>query len=568
MLYNWKSRSDETISKIVMGNQARFEDVRLSYQALWYKIMQIFLPRRENMLRDEHGKHGLQYGARVYDQGPANSLFKFVSGKLGYMVNRSVPWIQFETVDSALMQSDRVKKYLNNAAEQTLFGCSSSNFYSALVPNNMDADSIGTSVMIPMIDELEDRVVFDVVSPGESYIANNEFGETVIYHRSPLKLTRMNALSLFGKDKLPDEWFNEDGELKQIVAEDEYIWAVYPNDDRYSNSKLKIDKKYITFCVYKGGKENESKLVYKSGRDYFPIAYRTGRSSGAVYGTSIAADCLTAALTSNKLAEKGVEAAHKAVDPGKIASKSVQSALKTAHGGRAGSTVYVDDITKEGVKIWQDKLNWPITDAQITRLDTMITDRMFIRFFEMLSAGDLKSRTAYEVSQMMAEKATLMSTIVDTLEEDDLEPSIAVIVAEEDRAGRMPDTPPELLDSDSKVMIRYLGPLSQLQRSLLRSRGTIDALAIIQQMMAMNQEVGWVFNWRQMAEDVTIAQGLPQKLIRSDAEQDASAAAAAEQAQAQQRAQMLEIAGKAAPGLGQTPSSGSPMDVAMSAEES
>jgi len=530
--------------------------------------MQIYLPRREHMLRSDAAKRGQQYGANIYDQGPANSLFKFVSGKLGYMVNRSVPWIQFESTDSKLMQVDRVKNYLNEAAEQTLFGTSRSNLYSALVPNNMDADSIGTSVTIPMVDELEDRVVFDVVPPAESYLGKNEFGRIVIYHRCPLKLTRMNALSLFTKEKLPANWFNEDGELKDIVHEDDYIWAVYPNDDRYSNSKLKRDKKHITFCVYKGGSAGKSKLVYTSGRDYFPIAYRTGLESGAVYGTSIAADCLTTALVSNKLAEKGLEAAHKAVDPPKVASKTVQSALKTAHGGRAGSTVFVDNITNEGVKTWQEHLNWPVSDAQIQRLDGLITDRMFIRFFEMLSAGDIKSRTAYEVSQMMAEKATLMSTIIDTLEEDNLEPSVAVIVAEETRAGRMPPVPPELEESDSKITIRYLGPLSQLQRSLLRSRGTIDALSIIEQMMKMSKEIGWVFNWRQMAEDVTIAQGLPQKLIRSDEEQAQSAEAAAEQEQMAQRAQMLEIAGKASSGLGQAPTEGSPMSEAMAEEAS
>lgn len=563
MLYAWKSKSDDSIVKIVTGNQTGFEKVRMHYQDLWYLIVQIFRPRRYDMLMNMDREKGERYGAKVYDQGPANNLFKFVAGKLGYMVNRSVPWIQFESTDSKLMRRDHIKEYLNNAAEQALFGVGRSTLYSALVPHNMDAESVGTGVLVPMIDEFKDRVVFDVVHPNEAYIGTDQFGDVNVFHRCPLKLTRMKAQLLFGKEKLPSTWYNEDGELKALVHEDKYIWAVYPNEDRNNNSKLATDNRYIVFCILKGGGRQKSKLVYKSGRPYFPTCYRTGRESGAAYGTSTAADCLTSALVTNKLGEKGVEAAHKAVDPAKIASKSLQSALRTAHGGRAGSTIWADDINKEGVKLFQDRLNWPVTDAQLVRIDEQMKDRMFIRFFEMLNAGDIKSRTAYEVSQMMAEKATLMSTMVDTLEEEDLEPNIAIVVAEEARAGRMPPVPPELVESKGKISVRYLGPLAQLQRSLLRSRGTIDALGIIEQMMAMNEKVGWVFNWQQMAEDVTIAQGLPQRLITSDEEQEAMERGVQEQQRMEQQAQMLEVAGKASPGLGKAPEEGSTLAEAI-----
>ena len=348
MLYAWKNKTESQIVKIIVGNQGRFERVRLDYQDLWSMIVQVFLPRRYDILQNTVRKKGERYGAKVYDQGPSNSLHKFVSGKLGYMVNRSVPWIQFISTDAELMELDHIKDYFDNAAEQVLYAAGRSTLYTALVPHSLDGDSIGTAVMIPMIDNVKDRVVFDVVHPSESYIGIDKFGDPNVYHRSPLKLTRMSAEEMFGKDKLPDTWYNEDGELKEILQEDEYVWAVYPNDDRDNTSKRSIDKKHITFCVLVGSGDSgeKSTLVYKSGRDYFPICYRSRRESGASYGTSIASDCLTAALVSNKLGEKAIEAAHRAVDPAKVASKSIRSALRTAHGGRAGSTGWVDDISK------------------------------------------------------------------------------------------------------------------------------------------------------------------------------------------------------------------------------
>jgi len=76
----------------------------------------------------------------------------------------------------------------------------------------------------------------------------------------------------------------------------------------------------------------------------------------------------------------------------------------------------------------------------------------------------------------------------------------------------------------------------------------------------MSKEVGWVFDWRQMAEDVTIAQGLPQKLITSDDQQDEMAAQDAKMQQIALQAKVMETAGKAAPGLGKAPEEGSMLE--------
>jgi hypothetical protein len=555
MLYNWKTKTDKQIGKILTENQGRFEAKRRDYEDLWELIVKVFRPRRYDILKKYADKKGKRYGAKIFDQAPANALHKFTSGKLGYMVNRSVPWVQFMSTDSRLMRLDHVKRYCDEVAEQVLSAAGRSTFYSSVVPHTLDADSVGTSVMVPMFDERRDRIVFDTVHPKDSYVGVDEFGEPIIYHRT-LRLTRMSALSMFGMEVLPKEWF-KDNELKDILHEDDYIWAIYPNDDRSQGSFLTEDKPYKVFCLLKA---RTSKLVYQSGRDYFVICCRTGRESGAEYGTSIAADCLTAALVVNKLGEKSIEAAHRVVEPPVIASRTIQAVRRNP-----GAITYVDDINREGVKTWLDKQPWPITDAQMERLHNQIEDRMFIRFFEMLSAGDLKVKTAYEVSQMMGEKATLMSTIIDTFEQETLEPCLSVLIQAETEAGRMPDPPEELIVAGGKVDVRYLGPLAQLQRSLLRSKGTVDALAIIQQMMTMEPKVAWKFNWLEMAEDVAVAQGMPQKHVLSDEEVDKIRQEfEAYQQQAQQMA-ALESAGKAAPALLKAPEEGSTAKMLMGA---
>jgi hypothetical protein len=541
-MFNWKTKTDEQVVKMLESNHSRLRRRRELYEDLWSLVVKVFRPRRYDILGDK--EKGEQFGADVYDQAPANALNKFVSGLIGYMVSRSVPWLQFVASDRKLMEVDDVKQYCQEAAEQVLYAAGRSNFYSAMTPHALDAHSIGTSIQIPMLDEMNDRVVFDVAHPRDSYIATDRFGNPHIYHRE-LRLTRMTAVETFGKDPLPKDWFDKD-ELKDPFSEASFLWTIYPNADYDEESLLSEDKKYMVLCVLRGRTAKKSRLVYKRGRDAFVTCWRTGRDSGADYGTSIASECLTAALVTNKLGEKAVAAAHLAVERPIIASKSLRRSLYT----NPGSRTFVDDIQREGAKTWMDRIDWPITDAQMDRLHKQIEERMFIRFFEMLSTGDLKARTAYEVSQMMGEKATLMTTIVDTCEQDSLEPDVDVLIRAETDAGRMPPPPEELMLSGGRVDIRYLGPLAQLQRSLLRSKGVIDALSIIKEMMEMAQHVGWKFNWLEMAEEVTVNQGLPQKFIASDETVQMLAQDAARKEQMAEQAQMLEIAGKAAPGLG------------------
>jgi hypothetical protein len=246
-----------------------------------------------------------------------------------------------------------------------------------------------------------------------------------------------------------------------------------------------------------------------------------------------------------------------------VASKSVRKSLMTSNLNPASRT-YVEDINREGIKTVMDRLNWPVSDAQLKIMHDQIDDKFFIRFFEMLSAAQTaRAKTAYEVSQMMAEKATLMGTIVDTFEIESLEPCIDVLLRHEAEAGRMPDPPEELLSEGGELNVVYLGPLAQLQRTLLKTKGIIDASSAIAQLMAMDPSVGWKFNWLGMAEEVAVAQGLPQRHIVSDEEVAAIRQAQEQQAALAQQADVAEKAAKSAAALSKRVEPRSPLEQIM-----
>lgn len=559
-MFEWKDKSDEWISKFVLAQFERAKTKRQIYEDLWAQIVKIFRPRRYDILGNS--EKGQQFGATVYDQHPANAMNKSVAGLIGYMVSRSTPWLQFVAPDARMMQFDHIKQYCQEATEQIIYAAARSNMYSSIVPHALDAYSVGTSVVIPNTDEVRDRVVFDVVHPRDSYIVCNHFGDPIIYFRY-LKLTRLSALELCGRSSCPDNWFKKDRkesteELKDMLNEEEFVYSVFPNNDRDGSSALPVDKQYIVFLVPLSGRGNK-KVMLKDGREVFPIAWRQLRESGADYGTSLSSDCLTSGLVCNKLDEKGLAAVHQMLEPAGMWSKSLKNSLMRS-GTNPGARIWVDDINREGFKPIMDRMNWPVSDAQMQRKHDQIDDRFFIRFFEMLSAGDVKSRTAYEVSQAMGEKAALMTSIVDAFEEDSVEGHIEALILHETEMGRMPDPPDEIVGIGGRIDIRYLGPLAQLQRTLLKSKGTVDALAIIQQIAMMDEAVNWKFNWLEVAEEVAINQGLAQKHVKSDDEVNAIRQQVEQSRQALQQAEMMEKGARAVGALGKRVEPGSPAE--------
>lgn len=565
-MYNWKGKSDAGIASLIVATHQRLKTKRQIYDDLSDILVRIFQPRRHSIL----GRHqkGKQFGAQIYSQAPANTLHRHVGGKIGYMVNRAVPWIQLITPSRELMKLDHIKNYAQESAEQITYAVNRSNFYSMVYPHTMDTDCVGTSVVIPSRDEANDRNYYDVVHPRDSFIAEDAYGNPVAYHRE-LKLTRHTAEGLFTPDKLPANWYKEDKkagtrDLKDPLHEDPYLWTVYKNGDRDHDSYLAIDEPYIVFCVLLGNVQaGGSQLVYKNGRTHFVFVTRGGRESGTAYGTSISSDCLTAALVTNKLEEKSIAAAHLVVEPPIQASSTLRTTLQTKAGGRT----WVDDINREGAKTWLDNFQWPITDAQMERLTVQMEDRMFVKVLEMLSAGSKIERTAYEVSQMMSEKATLMSTIVDGFEQETLHPVIQNEITTETEAGRMPDVPGEIMERGGRVDIVFLGPLAQLQRSLLRSKGTIDALALIERIILLNEQAGWKVDWNELIEEVSIAQGMPQRLFLSDEAVAEIAAGAQQQAEREQQMEQLKIGAKASSDLAQRVEPRSPMSQLMGQQQ-
>lgn len=558
-MFDFDDKSDDQIVKMVLGHFGHAKQKRLVYEPLWETLNKIFMPRRYDFLQND--RRGKQYGAKVYSGHPAIALNKCALGTLNYLASKSTPWLAFGASNQRTMANDEVKRYFQECAEQVLWSFNKSSFFSSSIWFTKDGFCTGTAASVPEHDYVRDRVVYKTMHPSQCYVEDDEFGNPCALFR-PFKRTAIQLYQLAGKDKLPDEIVaaaeGRDG-AKNPFSEFDVLMAVYRNH-KYSTSDdslLPEDGPNKIFYILMGTKEKNKQLIVKSGIDYFPLIWRMGKEPDYSYGTSLAADALTFALIDNKLAEKGLQAVHMAIEPPTIAPASLRGRVRLNPGGRTWT-----NSPEERVETLMERLNWPMSDAQMERIHNQINDVFFIRFFELLSQGDLPQITAYQVRQMMGEKAVLMSSISESFEEDYLNGAVDAQWAYETKAGRMPKAPDILYDpeySNGKIDVNYIGPLAQLQKSLLKSKGIIDGLEVIKLIQSIWPQSVIKINEMQLIEEAGIAQGMQQSLFKSD---DEIGAILAEQRQKDEQAAMVEQGAqvaKALPAAGQEIQPNSPL---------
>ncbi len=509
-MFDFTNMTDKQKVGFVMANHSTMESKRRNFEPLWGLETMLFRPRRYDLLRTE--RPGQQYGQRIYDGHPANNLIKHTNGLIGNMFNRSVPWLSFAVAQQSLMKNDDIKTYLQAAEEQILFSFSRSTFYDESPAAIKDGDCIGTGVMMPKDDLVNGRVAYQTIHPGESYLENDEFGNGAVYHRK-FPMSAINAFEMFG-DKLPKNTIEKvNGDKPQPFSENQYIYALYKNKNFRPNSVRSEDKLFKVFYIALDKDPEKTQLLKEDGQDFFAVTWRPGRETNQPYGTSICADALTEALILNKLGEKSLEAVHRDVDPALLISNTLRGRVHSKAAGKtyakAGETV--DELYKRtGGAI--------ISDAWMEGIRRSLDDKFAIRLLEMLIRDDLPQMTAFQVAQMKAEQAVLAGG-VGSLETEFLNQAVQVQWDFETRAGRMPDIPDILLSTpDAQIDVVYLGPLSQLQRSQLQGRGLIEGLAVVREMASIWQNVVDKVQEMEVVEDLVIANGFKQKLLKSDDE--------------------------------------------------
>ena len=170
--------------------------------------------------------------------------------------------------------------------------------------------------------------------------------------------------------------------------------------------------------------------------------------------------------------------------------------------------------------------NFEATNDIMERKQRSIKERFHVDTFLMLANLNGKGqRTAYEVSEMMAEKAAVLGAELGPLNTE-LDHILDRVYQIEDEAGRMPAPPDilyELAEQDPHLRFDpvYMGPLAQAQRERFSKDGIRKFLTEIVPLAQMDQEVLDDYDFKEAGRIMADTNGVPASMIRS--KEDAAA---------------------------------------------
>lgn len=548
-MFDLSKKSDEQKVKFILGLHSHLKQERLIFEPLMEVIEKHFCPRSYRLLKDGDKE---AHGAAVYTGVPEAAKTKFVRGVVGYLVSRQPWWLRMVISDQSLIHNDEVKNFLDEYNEQLKFSFSQSTFYKGFPHCVEDGVTTGPGVLMPEYNEKEHKVYYKPKSHWRIWLMDDDWGNAAVYHEE-LELKAVDALEKFGKDKLPRTILNAaEGVRGKPFSTFKFIYAIYKNPNHDPESIRPEDLPYIGYyvCLSVTGAKNKGSLIEEKGRPWFPIVLRINGKHGMVYNThrTLACEALTESKIINSLGKAKLNLAHKEADPPLWGPKGIKNLIERNAGGYTG----VSNPDRDKIQRLAERANWPVTDAEMGEREFIIEDKFFVRFFELLSQEDLPQMTAFQASLMSGEKAVLMGPITEPIEEDVLTKAVDIQAQVETDAFLMPDPPGilfEAVEKTVKLLTEFDGPLTQLRRNLLTSKGTLTGLGVLGEVIRVFPSAARKVKDLELAEDVSIESGAKQKWFRSDeemAELDAAIQAREEQ---QEKQQMLLEAAKAVPSV-------------------
>jgi len=546
-MFDLTKKTDPEKAKFILSLHSTLKSERLIFEPLMEANEKIFTPRSYKLLKDGKKEN---HGAAVYTGVPESAKNKFVRGAVGYLVSREPWWLRMTQADQVLKHNDEVKNYLDEYNEQLKYSFAQSTFYKALPHCIEDGVTTGPGTLMPEYNEAEHKVYYKPKNHWRVWLKYDNWGRLIAYHEE-LEMSAIDALNKFGKDKLPKALVAAaEGKRGKPFDEYPFIYAIYKNPNHDPESIRTEDLPYIGYYLCLSNTGIKGSLVEELGRPWTAIVLRINAEDGLNYNThrTLAAEALTESKITNSLGKAKLNLAHKEADPPLWGPKTMANKVNRNAGGYTG----VNDPIRDKIQRLAEAANWPYTDAEMKERDLVIEDKFFVRFFELLSQEDLPQMTAFQASLMSGEKAVLMGPITEPIEEDVLTPAVDIQAAVETDAFLMPEPPGVLFESAAKtvkLLTEFDGPLTQLRRNLLTSKGTLTGLGVLGEVLRVFPNAARKIKDLELVEDVTIDSGGKQRWFRSDEEMvelDKAIQQKEEQVEAQQG--LLEAA-KAAPGV-------------------
>jgi hypothetical protein len=498
-------------------------------------------------IQDKDMSPGQPTGQDIYDDSAMLARNKLVDGMVGYLVPRNQQWFALELpgklnfprtsrmrnwsgkrVDSY----PEVQRWLQDCQDVMYSAFDRSNFYDAVPEFISDGATCGTAHYLIEEDVSTAKIVFTVPHFRQCFIEQNRFGQVDTNYRV-WKWTLRQLVQKFGMEtmKRADDRFEEDYK-QNMHSEREVLHAVYPRKD-YQPWRIDAKgKKWASDWVYrKGGKildpsgstaDQGISMLSEGGYDSMPIlSWRWRKNTDETYGRGPAHDAWVAIALANQMGRTNLTTAQKAAEPPMAAYEDQRGKIMRGPNGitfispNRGS---IRDIMPQPLVSGVQNLPFNIEYQQ--RVEGIINEHFHADVFTMLSQiGQQKGMgrpVTEQIFEMQSEKAAVLGTRIGNLQSEAFDPLIARVYDIEARAGRIPE-PPSILDESQHepVKVMYLGMLAQAQSRLSKVRAIQSGLGLLQLIAQFDPLAPHYVDTVEMVKEAWTSTGAPASCLLS-----------------------------------------------------
>ncbi|KKL89225.1 hypothetical protein LCGC14_1916840, partial [marine sediment metagenome] len=488
----------------------------------------------------------------IYDGTAQMALDIHVNGIFGNFTNPTFPWFRLAMRNQVLNDLRAVRVYLQEVEEQLYGTMSASNYYDEKFLQIQDGATIGTAPLYIEEDFERGGIVAMAIHPAESYLSHNDKNVIDVFHRTPI-FTLKQIIAKFGVDNIP-------GDLVKMAESNPFlerkvIHAVYKRED-YDPFKLDVtNKEFGSVWVltaqtsstgtqdksFEGelgadGQKTSDILLREGGFDTMPYhVWRPYRDTREEYGRSPAMRALPDAMGLNIIGKTLLGVAERAAEP----PANVPTELEGMADFGARGINYVSN-TDNGIQFIESGREYPIArDRELAKQES-VRQAFNVDFFIALSTSG--AQTATEALLIEGEKAVILMSSVTRLQgvtSDDLERIVQI----ESAAGRLPEPPDVLRESNEEIDIAFLGPLQQVQSRLFQTRGISQTMAdVTPAVQLFGPEVLRNFDGDIVVREIAEGNVFPAKAIRplKEVQEERQQAQALAEQQAQEEAMALK----------------------------
>lgn len=447
------------------------------FKAVYQDVTSYLLPRRTRFWTGDRNK-GDRRNQLIIDSTAKFSHRTLSAGMHSGLTSPARPWMKLSVPDKTLARRRNVKAWLQQVTELMLAVFAQTNFYNCAPTVYGDMSGFGTAA-VGALPDARDLFRCYTYPVGSYALATDKRGLVdtfyLEYERSVAQVVREFGVQ---PGSTVIDWSGISTRVRNLWERGNYQeavtigWLVQPNENQQRDRLLAVDRMPFTSCHWEletqeATPEDKTKFLRESGFENFPIlAPRWDVTGGDDYGTECPAfDALGDIRQLQGEQRRKGQLLAKIVDPPLVAGPEMRTQKTSlvsgdvtyAAMGREGrpSVAPIHELRLEGFQ----HLTADIEDVRFLIRRAFYED-LFLTLARSPRIG--QPPTAREIEEIHEEKLLALGPTVERTDDEFLNPLVDLTYDGMDRAGMIPEPPPEI--EGVQLGVEYTSYLAEAQK--------------------------------------------------------------------------------------------------------